>query len=113
MWTWVRLHDGFPRHPKVSGLSDAAFRLHVCAICYAGEYLTDGVVGAHVVATLVPRFRAKALEELLRNGLWTERDGDYEIHDFLEWNRSRAEAERRRQMRSTAGKKGAEARWNR
>lgn len=41
---WVRVEVSFPRNPKVHPLSDAAFRLHVAALCWCAEHLTDGVV---------------------------------------------------------------------
>ena len=114
---WANLDDQFPKHPKIVGLSDAAFRLHVSGICYCAQYSTDGLVQADAVRLLVPRYKPRSLEELIERGLWIPLlDGKaFEIHDYLQWNRSRdeveTERERLRKVRSAAGKKGAKARW--
>lgn len=87
--TWVRLDDKFPNHPKVINLSDAAFRLHVSAICYAGEYLTDGHISGRIVRNLSPISNlARAVEQLVAARLWEPTEDGYQIHDFLEYNPS-------------------------
>lgn len=87
---WVRLDDQFPDHPKVLGLSDQAFRLHVTALCYCSAQLTDGRVTALLTRRLtwfVTDSNA-VTNELVTAGLW-ERDGDdFIIHDYLEYNPS-------------------------
>jgi hypothetical protein len=113
--TWANFDDQFPKHPKVVGLTDAAFRLHTSGICYCAQFRTDGVISAEVVPLLVPRFRSRSVDELLDRRLWVPRDVDYEIHDYLQWNRSRAQIDEERtriqKVRSEAGRKGAASRW--
>lgn len=87
---WVRLDDRFPSHRKVALLSDRAFRLHVSAICWCAENLTDGHIGERELA-LVTRIRgvkvtAKQLEDA---GLWDRVDDGWVIHDYLDYNPSR------------------------
>ena len=108
---WANLDDQFPKHPKVVRLSNGAFRLHVSGICYAAQYLTDGLIEAESVPLLMPRYRKGLLDELLRKGRWIERGGDYEIHDYLDWNRSREQVEAERERKRKGGRKGAESRW--
>lgn len=112
---WVNMDDGYPEHPKVDALSDAAFRLHTAGICYCNRHLTDGYIEAGRVSRLVPRFKKSALVELMHSKLWLPADGGYDVHDFLDWNPSRKQIEDRRERirvaRSEAGKKGAAARW--
>lgn len=36
--TCVKLDDAFADHPKVVGLTDRAFRVHVRALCYCGRF---------------------------------------------------------------------------
>lgn len=112
---WANLDDQFPKHPKVVPLSDAAFRLHVAGICYSAQYETDGVVAAEMVPLLVPRFRQRSLDELLagKRPLWVPHAEGYEIHDYLEWNRSKAQIEAERERKRKAGRKGAAKRWDR
>lgn len=81
--TWVKLDDDFPEHPKVDRLSDAAFRLHVAAMCHCSRLLTDGYVGQERVSRLVPRFRPAQVVELTDAGLWEPADCGWQIHDYL------------------------------
>lgn len=111
--TWVNLDDKMPEHPKVDGLSDGAFRLHVAGICYCNRHLTDGIVTVDRLTRLIPKYKKAYLDELLARMVWIEiaDSSAYEIHDYLDWNKSREEVESRRAVRSESGKKGARSRW--
>ena len=81
-WVWVKLDDGFAKHPKITGISDAALRLHLEAMCYSAAYLTDGRVPRSVVDR-----RGRAASSLEQAGLW-ERDqsgNGWVIHDWAEY----------------------------
>lgn len=108
---WANLDDQYAEHPDNWDLSDAAFRLHTAAICYANKHLTDGDIPKSKVRTLMPRFRAAALEELLRDH-WIDKGDTYHIRNFLKWNRSKAQVLAERERKSVGGKKGAENRWH-
>lgn len=87
---WVKLDDRFPSHRKIALLSDRAFRLHVAAICWCAENLTDGRIADREL-TLITRVRgvkatAKQLEDA---GLWDRADNGWVIHDYLDYNPSR------------------------
>lgn len=105
--TWTKLADGLPRHPKIVGLTDAAFRLHIYALCYASEQLTDGEIPAVSVAILAPKRAKKLVEELVNAGVWHDEThecfdcpelvpGRYYLHGFLNYNppAERVEADR-------------------
>lgn len=109
--TWAKFEDRFPWHRKVRGLSDAAFRLHVSAVCWSCEHLTDGMVmrsELHLLSDV--RRPTTSAKELTTAGLWDENDErtGWELHDFLVYNESRetvknrreADAERKRQGRA-------------
>lgn len=87
---WVRLDDRFPSHRKVALLSDRAFRLHVSAICWCAENLTDGYIGDRELP-LVARLRnAKTVaQQLVDAGLWDRADDGWMVHDYLDYNPSR------------------------
>jgi hypothetical protein len=98
-----RFELGFTRHRKVFRLGDAAFRLWASAIDYSREQRTDGVIEpADLVA--IPRGTAGAWKpavaaELVAAGLWHKRDGGgWQIHDFLDWQDSSVEANRKREQ---------------
>jgi hypothetical protein len=109
---WLNMDDGMPRHPKIAPLSDGAFRLHVSGLCYCSEHLTDGLIGAEVIPTLRPKYRSAMLAELIDRNLWRQHGDVYEIHDYLDWNRSREQVEQERERKRRAGRKGAENRWH-
>lgn len=107
--TWVKLDDGFADHPKLLALSDRAFRLHVRGLCYCGRYTTDGRIPE---VGFLASSDAKALVELVARGVWFEqRDGEYAwaIHDFLQYNPSKASDEERRAKKRAAGSAGGQA----
>ena len=60
---FARLSLDYADHPKIVGLSDAAFRAHVELILYSRKYLTDGVIGKQIAKRLLPH----VLKELLNN----------------------------------------------
>ena len=82
--SWARLDDKFPRHPKIAGLTDREFRVHVTAICYCAEYATGGVIPSTAAKTL--GITPKIKERLVQLGLWENGGGVYEIHDFAAYN---------------------------
>lgn len=92
---WVTLDDNFPEHRHNAGLSDAAFRLHLSGIAYCSRQLTDGLIEAEAIPTLVRKYKPAALTELVERGRWKPigigdgRPAVYEIHDYLQWNSSR------------------------
>lgn len=84
--TWVKIDDAMPEHPKVVGLSDAAFRVHISAICYAARNETDGRVSAGAVR----QFRwQRRVRELVEARLWDPTEDGFAIHDYLDYNPSR------------------------
>lgn len=94
---WTKLDDRFWSHPKIQGLSPAAFRLYVMSLNWSVSHLTDGEIPEGVVAMFVSRSRRVAVAELTRNGLWTEtRNGVYQIHDFAEYQPTKAQVEKER-----------------
>lgn len=91
--TWIKLADNTTRHPKVSRLSDKAFRFWIASLCYAGEFLTDGVVPVTFLLTV----KRAIQDEILDAGLWEVRpDGAIAIHDYLEHQRNKATVQQQR-----------------
>jgi hypothetical protein len=110
---WARIDDSFFNHPKIEPLSDRAFRAHIGALCLCNQYLTDGLLTERQAAKLATK---RVREELIAADLWHPVDAcnansGIQVHDFHEYNRSRAEVEEERRRKSEAGKRGARARW--
>ncbi|HEY9370413.1 MAG TPA: hypothetical protein VIU94_18590 [Streptomyces sp.] len=96
---WVRLDDRFPSHRKVALLSDRAFRLHVSAICWCAENLTDGHIRERELPFVAHVRSLKATAQQLEDaGVWDRVDDGWAIHDYLNYNPSREQviAERKK-----------------
>lgn len=64
------------------------------------------------VARDIPPMMGDAVaEDLVDIGLWEKVNGGYQIHDFLDYNPSRAQVEAERIKKANAGAKGAQKRW--
>lgn len=92
-YTFVRLADNMPDHPKVVGLSDGAFRLYVSGICYCSRFSTDGSVPKAALRSIGT---SRAAKELVTAGLWITTDDGWLVHDYTDHQRSAAEIEEQR-----------------
>lgn len=109
--TFVRIDDGYPEHPKVLPLSDAAFRAHVESICWCSRQ--DGRTNGRIPKAVArKKFRAKAITELVKARLLEDAGDDYEVHDYLDFNRSGEEVAAFRESRGDAGTLGNHKRWH-
>jgi hypothetical protein len=100
--TWIKLDDRAPRHPKIAGLSDRAFRWWVAGLCYASEFLTDG----RLVAAFWRTVPTSSQRELIDAGLWLFDGKVVTIHDYLVHQTPRQMVERERErnrQRRTGG----------
>ena len=129
---WVRYDDQYPIHRKVAGLSDTAFRLHTAAIFWCARNGTDGFVPEEDLDQVCAQVRAPArfASECVKRGTWhpaahactsencpEPRDAQgWVIHDYLEYQPTKDEAESARKKhqeeKSTGGKLGNHRRWH-
>ena len=95
--TWIKIDDSFPNHPKIIGLTDKAFRVHISGLCYCGTYLTDGFVPMTVAAKYAEG-DISVLNELVDAGLWKDRveQNGFVIHDYLAHQTSKRQVEDKR-----------------
>lgn len=109
--TWVRLDDQFDEHPKFEAAGPLAGWLFVVGLTYAARNLTDGFVPRGAVRRLADWHRvgedvtaAQLATELVEVGLWEAVEGGYQVHDYLDYQPSRAqvlaERERNRQRQT-------------
>lgn len=95
---WVKLDDRFPSHRKIDLLSDRAFRLYVSALCWSSENLTEGhIPDANVTRIAHVRNTKATAKELEERGLWERVDDGWQIHDYLDYNPTRASIQTERQ----------------
>lgn len=99
---YLNLDDGYPDHPKVEALSDAAYRLHGSAMFYAARFRLDGYLtqaqlrarrrwSTRTERELVAERLLHAPGDLCESKHCPDDDGArYRLHDFFQWNKSRA-----------------------
>ena len=129
---WVRLDDSFPDHRKIAELGDYAPLcgwLFICGLAYCNRQLTDGYIPkGHVVR--LSSFRRLSIETggvagimamgddidadtlalLLESvGLWEDRDTHWYIHDYPDYQPTKAEVEAERANKQAAGRAGGQA----
>jgi hypothetical protein len=98
---WIKLDVGFFSHPKTLYLMSTdptAATLHVAAMCWSLDKGQDGFVPEHALPLLHMQAHTspESVDALVEAGLW-EPDGiGYQIHDFLEWQESKADMDDRR-----------------
>lgn len=96
---WARLDDMLPMHPKIRAASDAAFRLHISAICWANMHLTNGQIDRCYLRFISDvRRPAHCAAELVKLSLWDEREDGWQIHDYLEYQPSADKVLRERKL---------------
>ena len=120
---WAKFDDKFIGHPKVLGAGPLAVALHMRAIIYSALHLTDGVIRRRQLNHICcwdddaddfhgdPPRNLELVKRLVNAGLWDEApDGEgWCIHDYLDWNPSRAEAKALSEVRAEAGRKAGVA----
>jgi hypothetical protein len=98
---WVRLDGRFFANPKILGLSDAALAFYARALSYCGHYETDGILAPSAMRELCrdSRKRGRIAGELLDSGLLDRaQNGALAVHDWHDYNPSRAESAERREL---------------
>ncbi|MCI3246488.1 hypothetical protein [Streptomyces spinosisporus] len=119
---WFALDDGFDTHPKVRKAGNAAVGLFVRLGVHATKHLTEG----HLDGAIVRDYGTDAtVRKLIAVGMLHEyghrcprcpqpAEGGYFIHDYLDYNKSRAQIEAAREAARKRQNRGREsARRNR
>lgn len=109
---WFKVDDGFCVHPKTIGLDMSARGLWVTAGSWCAQQLTDGVITDKQVRMLGGTRRQA--EKLVTAGLWSADDAPpserrYAFNDWLDFQPTREETQRRRQEDADRKRKAREA----
>lgn len=117
---WVKLDDHFDEHPKLAEAGPLGIALWVSGLAYCNRNLTDGFIPYRVAHCLlsfegIGIFNGMQGQDvtcemvagiLVDAGLW-EMDGrDYRVHDYLEFQPSKAEVIAARTNKVEAGRAG-------
>jgi hypothetical protein len=106
---WARLDDSAFTHRKFLRLAPAAIGLWAMGLSYCGRELTDGFIPTEQVTRLIkcsPRVGRVLSRSLVEVRLWEPVEGGYMVHDWLDWNPSRAAVEAARARKVEAGRLG-------
>lgn len=81
--------------------------LQIAALCYANRQRTDGELPAKVARNLleIPQI-GRVINRLVKLGVWVKVANGYQIHDYHEYQLSRAQMDEIRERRSAAGRVG-------
>ena len=98
---WIKLDVGFFTHPKTLNLMSTdptAATLHVAAMCWSLDKRQDGYVPESALPLLHMQTHTSpsSVDALIEAGLWEPKHPGYQIHDFLEWQESKADMDDRR-----------------
>ena len=97
---WVKVDDHWPQHPKALAAGKDGRALILGAWCWTASNQTDGVIPREAVGGIagfadVGDIQA-TVDRLVAVGLWKPQLEGFEVHDWLTYNVSRADYERRR-----------------
>lgn len=112
---WIRLDTNLPTNAKIlalAGLGDkglASAFVYIASIAHSGGHGTDGFIAK----AALPFVHGKPTHArmLVEARLWTPVDGGWQIVNYGERNLVGASAQALSEVRSAAGRRGAEARW--
>lgn len=100
--SWIRLDDGYMRHPKFLRLRKFgadAFELWHGLRSWCAAHNTDGAIDGDLVdvpeGPPQPR-RQECLDYMVEINLLEQTETGYEMHDFLDWAPSKTEVEKER-----------------
>jgi len=87
----ARLDTGWCVNPKVWALPWQGIALHAWSISYCDMARSSGFIPTGVI----PGKRGSGLgvKALVDAGMWLPVDGGYQLHDYTEYNRTRAQIE--------------------
>ncbi|MFF5791108.1 hypothetical protein ACFY5D_03570 [Paeniglutamicibacter sp. NPDC012692] len=97
------LTNEYPRHRKVRGLSDKAFRLHITLLGICNEDLNDGIIGKHDLNMLGP---GPGKELLTAKLVYDNGGGTYRMHDYVKHQNTAAEVKHMLSERAESGRRG-------
>jgi 5-methylcytosine-specific restriction endonuclease McrA len=120
---FVKIAVDLPANRKLSGATPAAKWLHIAAICWSGQNLTDGQITAAVVVA-VAAVPARTTRELIDRDIWHQKGhacpdcpqpdmpSDLVIHHYLSHQAAASAVRRKKTEKALAGLKGNHNRWN-
>lgn len=135
---WVKVDDHFAEHPKHAAVGPVGWGVWLAGLAYCNRQLTDGFIPAAVAETIGGKWRVLApaatkveqewtisrtngvgsenidadwvIALLVGVGLWSRVAGGYMVHDYPDYQPSKAEVLADRARKAAAGRLGGLAR---
>lgn len=131
--SWIKVDDHFDEHPKMARVGPLGWGVWLAGLAYANRNLTDGFIPIEVAEAIGGRWRVRCdglvwsicrtsgadgedmtsewvTDLLIDAGLWEVAEDGYRIHDYAQYQPTRADADARaddiRAKRAAAGKVG-------
>ena len=131
--SWVKVDDHFDEHPKMARVGPLGWGVWLAGLAYSNRNLTDGFIPIEVAEAIGGRWRVRCdglvwnlcrtsgadgedmtsewvTDLLIDAGLWEVAEDGYRIHDYAQYQPTRADADARaddiRAKRAAAGKAG-------
>jgi len=108
--TWAKIDDKFHSHPKLAEIEPelmlAAAGLYSMTLSWCADQLTDGQIPRSQPRRIAGAPVDNLVDELVRVGLWETRKDGFFVHDYLDYNPSKAQVLAERERKSEAGRLG-------
>lgn len=103
---WFKVDTSFFRNKKIVNLSANAKLFYLAGLATCADQRTNGEISANLLPVLCPDFHGmkkirSLCEELVAAGLWVVSEGGFQVHGYLEYQRSADSIDREKE----AGKK--------
>jgi len=115
MMSWIKLDDQWMDHPKIVRAGRDARDMWLASITWCAKHLTDGYFPKELLPSLAVSAGIDVANcqtfarTLLDVCLWELHEDQYCIHDYLEYNPTKEQAEATKAARSIAGRAGGVA----
>lgn len=132
---WVRVDDHFDEHPKMAAVGPVGWGVWLAGLAYCNRNLTDGFIPYAIAEGIGGAWKIRVpeddglnelvwsidigsgmhgeslttdwiIEHLVRVGLWEEVIGGYRIHDYGDYQPTKAQVEADKAAKVAAGKAG-------
>jgi hypothetical protein len=109
---YIKLLCAVARNRKFIKAGPAPAWLWVLGLMHCQESLTDGFIAEEALPYLGAKNAAQLADHLVKAGLWHKVDGGWEVHDYLEHNRSASQVAELKATKQTSGKLGGRPKKN-
>jgi DnaD/phage-associated family protein len=105
---WTRIDDKFYENSKILDAGPLGAHLYIAGLIHCNVKRTDGFIADCFISGIGgDAFDSKRFaKKLVENKLWDRVEGGYQVHDFLQFNKSKEEIERLNFARKDNGKTG-------